>query len=140
GLPVLGICRGLQLVNVALGGTLWQDLPTEHPTAIPHDRADLRHARTHEVEVVAGSLAAQALGTTRLGVNSFHHQAIRALAPGLRATAFAPDGVIEAVELDGDGWVLAVQWHPEEMVEDAAAPDRGLFAALADAARAAYCR
>jgi putative glutamine amidotransferase len=97
--------------------------------------------RTHAVDVADDSRLAEALGTGHLQVNSFHHQAVRELAPGLLATAHAEDGVIEGVETpDGDWWVLAVQWHPEEMVADADAPDGGLFRALAGAARAAYCR
>ncbi len=138
GLPVLGICRGLQLVNVALGGTLWQDLPTERPTHVAHDPPAARDARTHAVRLAAGSAAAAAVGATALTVNSFHHQAVRDLAAGLRPTGWADDGVIEAFEgEDGAGWLLAVQWHPEEMHADPAAPDRGLFSALVEAAAAA---
>jgi putative glutamine amidotransferase len=140
GLPVLGICRGLQLVNVAMGGVLWQDLPSERPSAVRHDRADARDARTHHVDVAAGSRTAAALAVDALGVNSFHHQGVRTLAPGLVATAHAPDGLVEAFEGTEGGWLLAVQWHPEEMHADPQAPDRGLFTALVGAARAAYCR
>ena len=140
GLPVLGICRGLQLVNVALGGALWQDLPTERPSALRHDRDDARDARTHDVAIAAGSRAAAALGVTALAVNSFHHQGVRTLAPGLVATGHAPDGLVEAIEGADGGWLLAVQWHPEEMLGDSSAPDGGLFLALVEAAREAYCR
>ena len=134
GLPVLAICRGLQLVNVALGGTLWQDLPTE---LAPHPQSGPRTERAHEVRVAAGGRLADALGTATLRVNSFHHQAIRELAPGLAAGAHAPDGVIEGIESTGDWWLLGVQWHPEEFWAEADAPDLGLFRALAAAAGAA---
>ncbi|HKT58655.1 MAG TPA: gamma-glutamyl-gamma-aminobutyrate hydrolase family protein [Gemmatimonadales bacterium] len=133
-LPVLGICRGIQLVNVAMGGTLFQDLPTERPSDIAHDPGSARDARTHAVRLQAGSRAAQALGATALRVNSFHHQAVDRLASGLIATGWSEDGVIEAAETPGDApWLLTVQWHPEEMHADVKAPERGLFRALVDA-------
>ncbi|MBK6421043.1 MAG: gamma-glutamyl-gamma-aminobutyrate hydrolase family protein [Gemmatimonadetes bacterium] len=135
-LPVLAICRGIQLVNVALGGTLWQDIPSERPEAMPHAQGTGRDDRTHPVEITPGSRLADALGTTRCEVNSFHHQSIRDLAPGLLVTARAPDGEIEGVETAGeDGWMLAVQWHPEEFHQHGAAPDHGLFDALIREAR-----
>jgi putative glutamine amidotransferase len=130
-LPVLAICRGLQLTNVALGGTLWQDLPTERA---PHPQSTRRQERAHEVTVTAGSRLAEALGTERLGVNSFHHQAIRDLAPGLAAVAHATDGVIEGIESTEDWWLLGVQWHPEEFWAEEGAPDLRLFEALVAAA------
>lgn len=133
-LPVLAICRGLQLVNVALGGTLWQDLPSE---LLAHPQSGPRTERIHPVDIAAGSRLAEALGTTRTDVNSFHHQAIRDLAPGLRASAHAPDGVIEGIEGTGDHWLLGVQWHPEEFWAEAAAPEGGLFRALVAASGAA---
>jgi putative glutamine amidotransferase len=139
GMPILGICRGIQLINVALGGTLWQHLPGERPSAIRHDRGDARDTRTHGVSIEAGTCAATVLGRTAMDVNSFHHQGIRDLAPPLRASAWAEDGLVEAVEsASGEPWLLAVQWHPEEMHNDAAAPERGLFRALAEAAAPAY--
>jgi len=139
GMPILGICRGLQLINVALGGTLWQHLPDERPSSIRHDRSDARSTRTHAVAIEAESRAAVVLGRTAMAVNSFHHQGIRDLAPPLRPTAWAEDGLVEAVEgASGEPWLLAVQWHPEEMVNDAAAPERGLFQALTEAATHAY--
>lgn len=131
GLPVLAICRGIQLVNVALGGTLWQDIPSDRPGALPHSQATGRDARTHPVDLEPGSRLALALGTDRCDVNSFHHQSIRALAPGLVITGRSPDGEIEGVEsLPGEPWMLAVQWHPEEFHHHEAAPDHGLFDAL----------
>lgn len=114
-MPLLGICRGIQVLNVALGGTLYEDLATQKPHALPH-RRDPRNERTllaHEVTVEPESRLAAILGVTRLPVNSLHHQGIRDLAPGLRATAHAPDGLVEGVEVPGHPFALAVQWHPE---------------------------
>lgn len=139
GMPILGICRGIQLINVALGGTLWQDLPGERPSEIEHDRRDARSVRTHGISVEAGSRAAAALGRTMMDVNSFHHQGIRELAQPLRASGWAKDGLIEAVEgASEEPWLLAVQWHPEEMFSDDSAPERGLFRALVEAVAPAY--
>lgn len=132
GKPVLAICRGPQILNVALGGTLYQDIPSEVPGALEHNPRDERSARVHAVSVDGGSRIAEAIGATELSVNSFHHQSIRDLAPGLRITAHAPDGVIEGVESESDDWwVMAVQWHPEEMNESPEPWDRGLFKAFA---------
>jgi len=131
GLPVLAICRGIQLVNVALGGTLWQDLPSERPGKVRHAEAGARDLRTHSINVAPESRLREALGRATLEVNSFHHQAIRDLAPALVATAWSDDDLIEGVESEpGDAWLLGVQWHPEEMHADRRAPERGLFSAL----------
>ena len=132
GLPTLAICRGIQLLNVALGGTLVQHLPAERPGPLAHGQEGLRAARTHDVAVAPGSRLASALGAERLAVNSMHHQAVRALAPALRATAHAPDGVVEGAEsADPAWWALAVQWHPEELTDGPEPWDRALFAAFA---------
>lgn len=134
-LPILGICRGIQLINVGLGGSLFQDLPSERPGPVAHDPGKARDARTHSVRLQEGSRAAVALGRTALTVNSFHHQAIDRLANGLVASGWSDDGVIEAAESPaGAPWLLAVQWHPEEMHAEAQAPERGLFRALVEAA------
>ena len=131
GLPVLGICRGIQLINVALGGTLFQDLPSERPGTIDHSPKHARDARTHVVRLQPESRAALALGATEVTVNSVHHQAIRELGKGLVATGWSDDGLIEAAESEpGASWILAVQWHPEEMHADRDAPEHGLFSAL----------
>jgi putative glutamine amidotransferase len=129
-MPILGICRGIQLINVAMGGSLYQDLATERPGPVDHNPAVARTARTHQVRLEPGSRVARALGVERLAPNSFHHQAIKVLAPGLVATGWTDDNLIEAVEGRGDPWLLAVQWHPEEMHADPTAPERGLFRAL----------
>ena len=117
GLPILAICRGIQILNVALGGTLYQDLDSERPGPVPHNDETGRHP----VHVEAGSLLERTLGTRSASVNSRHHQAIRDLAPGLKAVAWADDGVIEGAEPSGatEPWIVAVQWHPEDLTERA---------------------
>jgi gamma-glutamyl-gamma-aminobutyrate hydrolase PuuD len=127
GIPILAICRGMQVLNVALGGTLVQDIATEIGTIVVH--ASPRG--THPVRVTPGSRLACLLGTENAEVNSRHHQAIKTLGEGLIATAWAPDGVIEGVELPGQ-WVAGVQWHPEDMIDDSETARR-LFAALVEA-------
>ncbi|MFL5563035.1 MAG: gamma-glutamyl-gamma-aminobutyrate hydrolase family protein [Gemmatimonadaceae bacterium] len=131
-LPTLAICRGLQVANVALGGTLIQDIPSERPSALAHSRSDARAQRVHEVNVTDGSRLATALGATTLTVNSSHHQAIDRAAPGLTVTALAPDGIIEGAEWTRpDGWwLLGVQWHPEELMATPERWDWSLFAAF----------
>jgi putative glutamine amidotransferase len=115
GKPVFGVCRGLQLMNVAFGGTLWQDIPTQQPQARAHRDASLYDQLFHEVEILPGSdLAAVLGGQTRAKVNSVHHQAIKTLAPGFVVEARSPDdGVIEAIRRPGGSYLAAVQWHPE---------------------------
>jgi putative glutamine amidotransferase len=131
--PVLAICRGPQLLNVALGGTLIQDIPSEVPEALPHNAKEDRAARVHDVTIEPGSLIANAVGATAISVNSLHHQSVRDVAPPLRVTASAPDGIVEGLEAaSGDWWVLAVQWHPEEMKDSPEPWDRGIFRAFAD--------
>ena len=135
GLPVLAVCRGLQLVNVALGGTLWQDLPTDRPGAVLHAQRTPRDRRTHAVRVTPASRTRELLSTERLQVNSFHHQAIRELGDGLLATGWAEDGVIEAAEVADGGWVVGVQWHPESFHAEPGSPDLALFRGLVEASR-----
>jgi putative glutamine amidotransferase len=128
GRPVLAICRGIQALNVALGGTLYQDLRTQLPGSCIHQPAPLweREGRLapcgHEVSVTEGSLLAATVGRRRLDVNSYHHQAVNRPGPGVRVAARAPDGVIEAIELPACRFVLGVQWHPELLLgQDAGA-------------------
>lgn len=136
-LPTLAICRGVQLLNVALGGTLVQDLPTERPGHVPHDQSGARAARTHAVAVAADSELARSLGAVCIPVNSLHHQALDHVAADLRVTARADDGVIEGVESARESWwCVGVQWHPEELVECAHPWDRRLFARFAERVRA----
>ncbi len=132
--PLFGICRGAQVLNVALGGTLYRDI-AEHPQALKHTYYPNLPLdfRPHPVQVAEDSRLAQALGQPLVDVNSLHHQAVRGLAPSLRAVAHAPDGLIEAVELPAHPFALAVQWHPECLP---AAPEmRRLFEAFVEAAR-----
>ena len=134
GLPIFGICRGLQLINVALGGTLYEDLSGQFPGSIQHDNFDghQRDYLAHSVQMEPDSLLAEVLGCHSTQVNSLHHQGIRQLAPGLRLSASAPDGVIEGVELPAYPFGLAVQWHPEWLL--AYPPMRRLFQAFVSAA------
>ena len=133
GLPVLAICRGPQLLNVALGGTLIQDIPSEVPNALAHEVREDRAARVHDVSIEPGSRLAKAIGKTQITVNSLHHQSVLDVAPGMRVTARAPDGIVEAIEsTDDDWWALAVQWHPEELNDSPEPWDRGIFKAFAD--------
>jgi putative glutamine amidotransferase len=131
-IPTLAICRGIQLVNVAFGGSLIQDITLECPSPINHDQSKERETRVHDVTIEKGSMLAAAVGETGISVNSSHHQAVARIADGLRVTARAPDGIIEGAEwVKDDWWMLAVQWHPEELVRDTAEWDRGLFKAFA---------
>ena len=134
-IPILAICRGAQLVNVALGGTLWQDLPSERPGPVAHDGPWARTERVHQVSMTPSSRCAQAMGTDRCRVNSFHHQAVRDLAPGLVATGHADDGLIEGFEASTGEWLIGVQWHPEAFWQEPTSPDQRLFNALVEAAR-----
>lgn len=132
-LPTLAICRGIQVANVALGGTLVQDIPSECPAAIDHERSEERDRRVHEVILDLGSKLADAVGATAISVNSSHHQALARVADGLRVAARATDGIIEGAEWEGDEWwMVGVQWHPEELVRDGKPWDRGLFRAFAE--------
>lgn len=119
GLPFLGICRGIQVINVALGGTLYTDIADQFSKEIRHDCYPgwPRDFPAHAVELEKGSRFNAIFGKQTLEVNSFHHQAVKELAPGLIATAFAPDGLIEGVELLHHSFGLGVQWHPECMPE-----------------------
>jgi len=137
--PLLAVCRGLQVLNVALGGSLYQDISSELGSPLDHGQAGLqgkaRHIPTHQVKVRDGSRLAGILGALEVDVNSFHHQAIKRLGQGLDDVAWAPDSIVEGVELgDADQFVVGVQWHPEELVgSDRAAFN--LFAALVNRAR-----
>lgn len=136
-MPVLGICRGLQVLNVALGGTLIQDIPSDVEGALVHDTGDDRLVIGHEVVVESGSRLSQLLATPRVGVNSFHHQAAKRLGEGLTVSATSPDdGLVEGIEMRDRKFVVAVQWHPENFWKTSRAFD-GLFAGFVEAARLA---
>mgnify|MGYP000903447230 CR=1 FL=1 len=115
--PIFAICRGVQALNVAAGGTLIQDIPSHVKDPIKHQQEAPRWYATHDVSVLPGSLLASLVGGRSLRVNSFHHQAVRRVGNGLRVAASAPDGVIEAVEGTSASFVLGVQWHPELMID-----------------------
>ena len=118
-MPMLGVCRGHQLLNVALGGTIYQDIADEQGSPFEHYREDLPSDVVHAVSIATDSCLASILGTTTVSVNSVHHQAVRDVAPGLQAAAWAQDGVIEAVEsgcADGS-FIMGVQWHPERILD-----------------------
>ena len=121
GKPFLGICRGLQMVNVALGGTLYTHLPDQMPGAIKHAYNSITERKwlAHSVKVEGSSQLARILGEKDLHVNSLHHQGVKELAPGLHPAAYAPDGLVEALELPGHPFGMAVQWHPEWLMEQA---------------------
>ena len=135
GMTLLAICQGCQVLNVALGGPLQQDLLTERTdSAIIHRRRIYPYYVPHPVRIVPGTLLEQVIGGGEIAVPSAHHQAVGALGRGLRVCAVAPDDVIEAVEGDGDAFVLGIQWHPEKWAEKAAGPHRRLFEAFIAAA------
>ncbi len=136
GKPFVGLCRGMQVLNVAFGGTLWQDLAAERPDSLKHDYFPTagwaRDHLAHEVDVAIDSRLGEVIGAANVPVNSMHHQGIRGLGYGLKATAWSPDGLIEAAEAES-GFAVGVQWHPEMF--DIGSPSVGrLFAAFIDAA------
>jgi putative glutamine amidotransferase len=133
GLPILAICRGMQALNVARGGTLVQDLPSQRPGGLAHRQAQGGRVTTHDVRLQPGSRLAAIAGSTAVSVNSFHHQAVDRLGRDLRAVGWAPDGVIETVEDPRPRFVLGVQWHAESLTE-AEPVQAELFAAFVDAA------
>ena len=131
-LPTLAICRGIQVLNVALGGTLIQDIPTQCSAALQHAPTNGRGTRSHAVTVDPHSRLADLLDATTLTVNSAHHQSIARPANGLRVTARAPDGIVEGAEWERDDWwAVGVQWHPEELIDTPEAWDRSLFGEFA---------
>ena len=135
-IPTLAICRGAQVMNVALGGTLVQDIAAQRPTSAEHDLSARRTERVHGVAVDADSRLARVVGATAIETNSSHHQSVDHAASELRVTARSADGIVEALEArDPDWWMLAVQWHPEELTGTQEDWDRRLFAAFAEAVR-----
>ncbi len=112
-IPVLGICRGIQFINAALGGTLYQDLPSEHPSSIDHHQSPPYDVPVHEVEIIKDSPLYDIVQADIISVNSYHHQAIKHLSPKLVAMAYSSDGLVEAVYKPGQKFLWAIQWHPE---------------------------
>ena len=136
--PVLAVCRGIQVLNVAMGGSLYQDVAVQAPAALKHDYFPTedntaRDFLAHAIEVSPNSRLNELLGSTSVRVNSMHHQAIKRLAPGLKPTAIAPDGILEGVEGTNGQYLIGVQWHPEELCDGDPAMRR-LFASFVDAA------
>ena len=115
GKPILGICRGAQLMNVAMGGSLYQDIVTQWEGVIPHAQTD-RNGYFHSARVLNGTPLADLAGGGVIEINSFHHQALKRLAPGLQPMAYAPDGIVEAVYGTGEQYIRLYQWHPERLV------------------------
>jgi putative glutamine amidotransferase len=142
GKPVFDVCRGLQLLNVAFGGTLYQDIATQRPGAPSHREASLYDRHFHDVAFVPGTRLAELYpGVARAKVNSVHHQAIKDLAPGFVVEARSPDGLVEAMRRPGDSYVAAVQWHPEFHRADLGTlDDRAILQDFLDAAAAATTR
>lgn len=132
GVPTLGICLGLQVMNIAAGGKLIQDIDSQHDTEIRHASIPEDRAR-HDVIIEQGTHLASVLPATELNVNSSHHQAVKTVGEGLRVTAHAPDGIIEGVEDPRHPFYLGVQWHPEDMTGEESAST--LFRAFIEAAR-----
>lgn len=129
--PILGICRGLQLINIAQGGTLYQDLEDMPGAAAHRQQGELDFSTRHDVEIVPGTELHDIVGATLIQTNTGHHQGVKEIGSGLKVAARSVDGVVEALE--GDGFLLGVQWHPEAWGADAVS--RRIFAAFADAAR-----
>jgi putative glutamine amidotransferase len=132
GVPTLGICLGLQIMNIAAGGTLIQDIDSQYETSINHASEPDDRTR-HDVVIEPGTFLAGMLSGRLIGVNSSHHQAIKDVGAGLRVTARAPDGIIEGLEDPKHPFYVGVQWHPEDMAEEASADE--LFGAFVEAAR-----
>lgn len=138
GMPVLAICRGIQLLNVALGGTLYQDLFTHRGQEIDHDRYREFDGHIHEVRAEGADRLARVFEVPQALQNSAHHQGIKDLAPDLVAVAWAPDGLVEAVEHRGvDAWTCGVQWHPERKIDGPTGTNRRLFEVFGEHARRA---
>jgi len=137
GKPVFGVCRGMQVINVAAGGSLWQDCADQLPESVKHDYFPgagwARDYLAHDIRVVEGTRLHRAFGEERVMVNSMHHQGICRMGEGLVASAYAPDGLVEALEGDGDAFQVGVQWHPEMLIESDAGTRR-LFEDFIEAA------
>lgn len=111
--PILGICRGIQFINAALGGSLYQDLPTQRKSEVQHCQKPPYDRSVHRVDIAEGTPLHKLLGKTSLNVNSYHHQAVKSLSPKLKPMAYSQDGLVEAVYIPENRYIWAVQWHPE---------------------------
>lgn len=117
GKPILAICRGIQLVNVALGGTLYQDLPTEYPVKLFHRQKEPKFSPSHDVEILENTPLHTLIGEAKMTANSFHHQAVKTIGEGLAVMAYSEDGIIEAAYGTGSAFLRAYQWHPERLAD-----------------------
>ena len=133
GKPFLGVCRGCQVMNVALGGTLYTHIPDQLPNALDHSYpGNLRTVLVHEIKIEEGTHTAEIFGEPIIKVNSLHHQGIKDVAPSVRASGYAPDGLVETIELSDHPFGLAVQWHPEWLTDQEGM--RNLFKQFVNAA------
>jgi len=131
--PILGICRGCQLINVGLGGTLYTHIPDQLSGALDHDYpGNMRTVLVHEVKIEEGTMTADVLGEPIVKVNSLHHQGLKDIPVGLRIAGYAPDGLVEAIELTGHPFGIAVQWHPESLTDQPST--RNLFRRFVESA------
>ncbi|MEA3357836.1 MAG: gamma-glutamyl-gamma-aminobutyrate hydrolase family protein [Thermodesulfobacteriota bacterium] len=119
-IPILGICRGIQTLNVCAGGSLWQDIATQVSNTIKHDYYPNypRNKISHSVQIEKDSRLSEIFSNLTLNVNSLHHQGIKKIGEGFRVTALSTDGIIEGIEWIGESWIVGVQWHPEELIND----------------------
>jgi putative glutamine amidotransferase len=124
--PIMGICRGIQLINVALGGTLYQNIPTQISTDIPHRQTEAKNQPSHSVKIFSDTPLMELISKERMTANSFHHQSIKSLGEGLEVMALADDGIIEAIYRNGENYILGYQWHPERLF-DTDADNKALF-------------
>lgn len=132
--PIFGICRGIQVLNIAFGGTLYQDIGGHSQTVLQHSQKSKPESPAHTVHLVEGSLLHRLIGAPSVEANSFHHQAVKTVAPGFVVTAKTEDQLVEAIEREGDQFTLGVQWHPELMHRHHSAMQR-LFNGFVEAAK-----
>ena len=128
--PFLAVCRGIQVLNVACGGSLYQDIPAQLPSAAEHNQKTHRSNAFHTISIAETSLLQNILGVTEPAVNSLHHQAVKELGTGLIKTAVSKDSLIEAIEVEGHPFGIGVQWHPESLAAAGDLPSKSLFSAL----------
>ncbi len=133
-LPLLGVCGGEQAINVALGGSLYQDIATQVPSAIEHEQRTPKDQKGHQIKLHQGTKLEQIVGCETLGVNTTHHQAVKKLGRGLIANASSEDGIIEGIESNNHSFVLGVQWHPEFLIDNDSAQLR-IFSTFAAVSR-----